>query len=101
MRRVLTDGSGRWFDLRTAERYEEATFWDGRNRRSCATGSQWEHEELFRTASGCWVLHRWSQWQGTTDSWDEITPPQAAKWLLQNGYDLPDTLAEYAEKLRI
>jgi hypothetical protein len=40
-RQALTDGTGRWFDLDKAERFEEATFWDGRNRISLATKSQW------------------------------------------------------------
>jgi len=39
-RQPLTDGSGRWFDLDSAIRFEEATFWDGNNRRSKSTGSQ-------------------------------------------------------------
>lgn len=40
--------------------------WNGSNHISQATGSQWEHESLLRTAGGWWVLHRWSQWQGVS-----------------------------------
>jgi len=86
-RQALTDGSGRWFDLDRSVRYEEATFWDGRNRISRATGSQWDHEVLYRTAGGRWVKHWWSQWQGSVDRWEEIDPVEAAGWLVRNGYD--------------
>jgi len=94
---VLTDGSGRWFDAERAEVFEEATWWDGRNHRSCATGSQWEHEALYRTASGRWVLHHWSQYQGVPDRWEEIDAEEAARWLSINGHDPhPACAAEYA-----
>ena len=82
-RQILTDGSGRWFDLDTAERFDEATVWDGRNRISRATGSQWDHETLYHTKHGHW----WSQWQGTLDRLEEIDEAEAARWLIQNGYD--------------
>jgi hypothetical protein len=90
-RQALTDGTGRWFDLDTAERFDEATIWDGRNRISVATGSQWDHECLYRTKSGRWVKHWWSQWQGSRERFEEITAEEAAGWLIRNGYD-PDEL---------
>jgi hypothetical protein len=86
-RQALTDGTGRWFDLDAAEKFEEATFWDGNNRRSKATNTPWDHEELYRTASGRWVLHWWSQWQGTVDRWEEISEAEAAAWLVRNEWD--------------
>lgn len=98
MRQTLTDGSDRWFDLERAEKIEEETWWDGRNRRSKATGSQWEHETLYRTAaSGRWVLHAWSQWQGSSDDWTEIEDAAAARWLARNGHEPHhDCAAEFA-----
>ena len=97
MRRVaLTDGSGRWFDLEKAERFPEDADWDGRNWISRATGSQWEHETLYRTAGGRWILHWFSQWQGTRDRWEEVDAETAAAWLVRNGYDPhPACQAEY------
>lgn len=100
-RQVLTDGSGRWFDLDAATRYDEATIWDGRNRRSLATGSQWDHETLYRTESGRWIKHSWSQWQGTMDTWEEISEQEAVSWLLRNGYDVPEELSHYAAALKV
>jgi len=33
------------------------------------------------------VLHHWSQWQGSTESYEEITAEDAAAWLSRNDYD--------------
>ena len=83
---VLTDGSGRWFDDAKAKRWEEETRWNGNNHVSKATGSQWEHETLYRTAGGIYVVHHSSQWQGSTDTIEEVTASDAAKWLSTNDY---------------
>jgi hypothetical protein len=101
-RQALTDQSSRWFDLDTAERFDEATIWDGRNRISLAMKSQWDHEELYRTASGRWVLHWWSQWQGTVDRWEEISEAEAAAWLIQNEWEPEEAgLGEQARSLQV
>lgn len=81
-RQPLDDGG--WFDLDTAEHWDEATRHDGRNMISIATGSQWDHEELYRTRKGLWVLHAWSQWQGSTESWQRLSTPIAIEWLIRN-----------------
>lgn len=82
MKRIaLTDGSGRWFDANKAEEIKEITHHDGRNMISRATGSQFEHESLYRTAGGKWILCRWSQYQGSTESYNEITNQEAAEWM--------------------
>jgi len=100
-RQVLTDGTGRWFDLDKATKYEEATSWNGRNRISVATGSQWDHEALYLTESGRWIKHWWSQWQGSADQWLEISPEEAATWLIRNGHQLPESLKDYEKMLMI
>ena len=90
-------GDGRWFDKDTATCFEEATIWNGNNHVSCATGSQWDHEELYRTASGKWALHRWSQYQGSVPSWELVDNDEAARWLVKNEYDAHEACAaEYA-----
>lgn len=81
---ALTDETGRWFDEDEAIKFDEDTRWDGQNRISVATGSQWEHERLFYTSSGVWVLRRWSQWQGSTESYEELTQDAATRWLSRN-----------------
>jgi len=91
---ALTDGSGKWFDEDKAEVFNEDTDWDGNNRISCATGSQWNHETLYRTKSKRWVLNWWSQWQGSTETYTEIDDKTAAAWLVRNGHEHPDVEKE-------
>ena len=95
-RTVLTDGTGAWFDMGKATVYREDTRWDGSNHISCATGSQWDHELLYKTAGGRWILHRWSQWQGSNDTYVAIDNSSAAVWLILNGHDSETLSAEIA-----
>ena len=85
-RQSLTDGTPRWFDQEKAIRFDESTFHDGNNYISVATGSQWDHETMYRTASGAWVLHFSSQYQGRGETWAMIDEPDAFSWLLRNGH---------------
>jgi hypothetical protein len=84
---ALTDGSGSWFDSNKAEKFSESTRWNGNNRISRATGSQWEHEALYRTASCRYILNHWSNWPGSTETYEEISKHDAAGWLAINGHD--------------
>lgn len=84
------DGTPRlagWFDAEKAEPWNEATRWNGSNHISVPTGSQWDHERLYRTAGGRYVVSRWSQWQGAQDSYEYIDDEAAREWLLLNGHD--------------
>lgn len=100
MKRQHLDAGG-WFDLDAAERWEETTRWDGSNHISKATGSQWEHEALYRTRSGSWVLNHWSQYQGRPETWEQIEPKDAAAWLIRCGIDLPDDLQGAAAEMEV
>jgi hypothetical protein len=84
---ALTDGSGRWFSKETAEYFEEDTFHDGHNWISKATGTQFNHEGLYRTAGGRFILQKWSDFQGSTITYAEISNADAAKWFSTNGHD--------------
>lgn len=78
MKRInVSDGT--WFNEETATEYPENTYWNGNNHISLATGSQWDHELLYCTKGGAWVLHRWSQWQGSGASYERIGAPKAGK----------------------
>lgn len=97
MKRVATT-DGHWFDVDKAEKFDEATRWDGHNHISIATGSQWNHERLFRTAGAKWILNAWSQYQGTPETYEEIGNDEAAKWLVVNGHEAHEACsAEYAD----
>jgi hypothetical protein len=80
----LTDDSGRWFNSETAILFKEGSDWNGNNHISRATGSQWEHEWLYYTKGGKWVLHWYSQRQGSLDSYEQIDETQAVAWLVRN-----------------
>ena len=86
---ALTDGSGKWFDIDKAEKFSDASYWDGSNNVS-KSASQYNHHALYRTASGKWVLNFWSQWQGTRETYEEITDQEAAEWFAINEYDDDD-----------
>jgi len=77
----LTDGSGRWFDITKATEFDEGTRWDGSNHVSLVAGGKFDHEKLYRTAGGRWILNHWSQWQGSRETYEEISNDEAARWL--------------------
>lgn len=84
---------------KASESWEEDTRWDGRNHISVPTGSQWDHEKLYRSRKGRYYLEHWSQWQGSTPSASWVTPEEAATWLLHNEHDLPQELQELQDTL--
>lgn len=90
------EGPTKWFDsdAEGAKEFKEDTNWDGNNSISVATGSQWDHEILYRTRKGAWVKNTWSQMQGTIERYFEIAEEDAAQWLLENGHELPDGFSE-------
>ncbi len=73
-----------WFTVDKAEKFSEGTRWDGNNHISLATGSQWDHEALYRTAGGRWVIYFYSQWQGRADHYRFVDDEQALEWLIKN-----------------
>lgn len=83
MRKQTFDDS-RWFDLDSATHYEEKTRWNGNNHISLATGTQFDHEALYKSRKGTWILHSWSQWQGSGESWESISEDEAFAWLTLN-----------------
>lgn len=76
-----------WFNSDAATLYKEATRWDGNNHISVNTGSQWDHEALYRTKAGRWVLNTWSQWEGREERYTFVDDAAAKDWLLRNEED--------------
>ena len=93
--------NGGWFDDSKAVKYSESTWWNGSNHISCATGSQWDHEDLYYTESGNWTLNSYSQIQGSRDTYNKISINEAINWLIKNGYttveELPDSVRKLVE----
>lgn len=91
---TLTDGT--IVNTETAlNKWEEDSDWDGNNHISRATGSQWEHQALYRSSKGRYWIESWSQWQGSLPHAFLVSEEDAARWLLQNNYDLPEDLQEH------
>lgn len=83
---ALSDNSGRWFSPGSAEHFYEETFHDGNNFISQATNRQTEHEALYRTKGGKFILNEWDDFQ-RRKSYSEISNEAAAKWFAINDYD--------------
>ena len=81
------------------QHWDEDTRWDGRNQISVATGSQWEHEQLYRSRKGRYYIKSWSQRQGSLPSADWASPEEAVVWLLVNAHEIPAELAAAAAEV--
>lgn len=86
MRRITLE-DGTWFDADAATTWAEARRWDGNNHISVATGTQYEHEALYRTRKGRWVINRWSDWQGSLERYEEVGEETARRWLAKNDHE--------------
>ncbi len=84
---------------KAAQSWDEATYWNGNNHISKATGDQFLHETLYKSSKGRYYIVHSSQWQGSVDSASEIDEEDAAKWLLLNEHELPEDLAALAGDL--
>jgi len=96
---ALTDGSGKWFDSDKAECYKEDTYHDGINLISKATGSQWEHEAIYLTKGGTFILNHWSNYQGSRETYEEISKEEAARWFAKQEFSDDDIPAVFHEKV--
>lgn len=97
---TATDDSTAWFELDKATHVaEEETRWDGNNMISRATGSQWQREDLYRTAGGAWVIrhdNRDGRFGGVVGvTWHGVTAERAEEWLRKQ--DLHDVADEHFE----
>lgn len=79
-------GNGKWFDPDKATLFEESRWFDGSNYISYATGTQWNHEELYRTAKNTWILHEWYDWQNGYEHWKVISLTDAEEWMANHGH---------------
>lgn len=79
--------------------WEEATYWNGNNNISKATGTQFDHETLYLTRKGRYYIEHTSQWQGSVPSAEWVDNEAAARWLLLNDEELPEDLTSFAEQI--
>jgi hypothetical protein len=72
----------------------EATFFDGHNSISKATGTEWTHQTLYRSRKGRYYVEHTSQWQGSRSHVEWVSREEAARWLLHNERPLPADLVD-------
>lgn len=84
---TMPNGQTGHFHSETATHYNEDTYYQGRNEVSRATGTPWDHETLYRTQHGRWVLNTWGDRQGTPEAWRYTDAATAKSWLLRNHHD--------------
>ena len=84
---------------KASKEWMEATFWDGRNQVSRATGDQFYHQKLYRSRKGRYYVECWSDWQGSRAHAEMVSPEEAARWLLANECDLPEDLAKFEDEI--
>lgn len=80
-------------------KWEDGTFFDGHNRISIATGSQWVNQRLYRSRKGRYYIETVSRIQGQRDHAEWCSPEEAARWLLANGHPIPEDLQAAAESV--
>lgn len=94
----MEDGAVVSADNASAQWYE-ATEWDGQNHIGKSTGSQWEHQTLFRSRKGrFWLLHN-SQWQGSRPHAEWLDEHEAVRWLLVNDHEVPEDVAHLVDAI--
>jgi hypothetical protein len=86
-----------WFDRDKAHCIEENTYFNGNNHISRSTNSQWNHEELYFTASGNWIKLEYSDYQGTNPVFTAISLEDASEWLIKNRIE-PEEYASLPKK---
>ena len=79
--------------------WDEATYWDGRNHISKATGDQWTHQTLYKSRKGRYYVVHSSQWQGSRSHVEWVSPEEASRWLLSMDEALPDDLKQHEEEI--
>jgi hypothetical protein len=87
---------------KATQSWDEDTYWDGQNHISRATGTQWNHETLYRSRKGRYYIESHSDWQGSRDSAEWVSREEAARWLLVNkveGKEFPEDLQGLVEQV--
>ncbi len=83
---------------KASQSWDESTRWDGRNHISVATGTQWNHQTLYRSRKGRYYVEHNSQWQGSTPSAEWVSNEEAARWLTLCEHPIPEELQELADE---
>ena len=84
---------------KASQTWNESKYWDGNNNVSTATGSQWLHQQLYKSRKGRYYIEHTSQWQGSRAHVEWVSLEEAARWLLHNEHQLPDDLKHLEDSI--
>lgn len=87
---------------KASQSWDERTRWNGNNNISLATGSQWNHEILYRSRKGRYYKVHESQWQGSSSYAEWIDERGAVRWLLRNEYseeEIPEDIRHLIDEV--
>ena len=84
--------------------WEEGTRWDGNNRVSLTTGSQWFHQRLYRSRRGRYYIESTSNYERQAPSAEWVSNEEATRWLLANEHspgddNWPEELTEFVDQV--
>ena len=79
--------------------WEEDTIWNGNNHIGKATGSQWEHQTLYKSRKGRYYIEYESDWEGSHPHVEWVSREKAARWLLLMNEELPEDLNDLKESI--
>jgi hypothetical protein len=79
--------------------WDQATYWDGHNHVSKATGSQWIDQRLYRSRKGRYYTVTSPRIDGQRDYAEWLSPQEATRWLLQMEHELPEDLEQYSDEV--
>ena len=60
-----------------------------------SSGSKWGFQQLCESLKGRYYLWYYSNWQGSRDNLEWVSPQEATRWLILNEYDLPAELQQH------
>jgi len=96
----MTDDSSKWFARHKSIEFSETLTWDGNSHISNATGSLWDHETLYFTKGGNWVLHWIRELNPITESFSMIPENAAIDWLISQSKTECDNIEELPKSVQ-
>lgn len=84
---------------KSKQHWNEATWWNGSNHISKATGSQWNHQTLYESRKGRFYIECDSQWQGVASHVEWVSEEEAVRWLMTNDHEIPERLQHLVEAI--
>ena len=99
MSKYQMDGGTVVDTAKASQVWEESSNWDGHNFISVNTGSQWEHQTLYRSRKGRYYIEHDSAYQQGRSHCEWVSEYEATRWLILNKKELPEELKQYEDEI--